>query len=101
MAEKKIRVKLVHSAIGRDEWQERVIRGLGLKKLHQVREIVDNPSTRGMVAKVPHLVEIVEENIVVKKEPVKEPKVAKAPKAKAPRKRTVKSKVVKDEVKRT
>jgi len=37
-----------------------VIKGLGFTRLNQVIEREDSPSIRGMVAKVPHLVEIVE-----------------------------------------
>ena len=37
-----------------------VIKGLGFTRLNQVVEREDTPSIRGMVAKVPHLVEIVE-----------------------------------------
>jgi len=61
MSKKRIKIRLKHSPIGRVEKQERIIRGLGLKKLYQTRELVDTPSIRGMIAKVPHLVEIVEE----------------------------------------
>ncbi len=38
-----------------------VIKGLGFTRLNQVIERPDNPSIRGMVAKVPHLVEIVQQ----------------------------------------
>jgi large subunit ribosomal protein L30 len=37
---------------------KRVVRGLGFTRLYQVIERPDNPAIRGMVAKVPHLVEI-------------------------------------------
>ena len=37
-----------------------MIKGLGFTRLNQVIEREDTPSIRGMVAKVPHLVEIVE-----------------------------------------
>ena len=35
--------------------------GLGLNKMHKTRELEDTPSVRGMVNKIPHLVEIIEE----------------------------------------
>ena len=35
--------------------------GLGLNKMHKTRELEDTPAIRGMVNKIPHLVEIVEE----------------------------------------
>lgn len=77
MSEKKILVKLVHSTIGRDCRQEEIVKGLGLRKLNSVRELEDTPAVRGMVAKIPHLVKIIEENVgSSKKAPVK--KAAKA-----------------------
>jgi len=35
--------------------------GLGLNKMHKTRELEDTPSVRGMINKISHLVEIVEE----------------------------------------
>lgn len=61
MAKKKtIKVKYVRSSIGRSEHQRKVVRGLGLRKLNQIVERPDTAAIRGMVAKVSHLVEIVE-----------------------------------------
>lgn len=62
MATKKkaLKIKWVRSSIGCPEKQRLVIRGLGLRKLHQVVECADTPAVRGMIAKVPHLVEVVE-----------------------------------------
>ena len=57
-----IRIRYVRSAIGRSKRQKLVVRGLGLRKLHQVVEKPDTRQIRGMVAKIPHLVQIVEEN---------------------------------------
>ena len=37
-----------------------VVKGLGFTRLNQIVEREDPPSIRGMVAKVPHLVRIVE-----------------------------------------
>jgi large subunit ribosomal protein L30 len=37
------------------------LRALGLGKLNRTRTLKDTPSLRGMIAKVNHLVEIVEE----------------------------------------
>lgn len=61
MAEGTIRIQLVRSPVGRPENQRKVVRGLGLIRLQQVVERLDNPSTWGMVKKVPHLVRVVEE----------------------------------------
>jgi large subunit ribosomal protein L30 len=58
--EKKIKIKQVRSGIGFDKKQKAVLRGLGFGRLNQVVERPDNPSTRGMVKKIPHLVEVVE-----------------------------------------
>jgi large subunit ribosomal protein L30 len=56
----KIHLKWVRSAICAPQKQKRVVKGLGFTRLNQVVERPDNPAIRGMVAKVPHLVEIVQ-----------------------------------------
>jgi large subunit ribosomal protein L30 len=56
----KIRVKYVRSAIGAPHKHKLVIKSLGFKRLNQVVTRVDTPAVRGMVAEVPHLVEILE-----------------------------------------
>jgi len=53
-------IKMVGSTIGCPESQRATVRGLGLRRLHQVVEREDTPMVRGMVRKVPHLVTIVE-----------------------------------------
>ena len=58
---KTIVVKQVGSPIRRPAVQRQILVGLGLNKMHRTRELEDTPSIRGMVAKIPHLVEIVEE----------------------------------------
>ncbi len=58
--EGKIRIKLVRSPICTPEKHKRIVRGLGLRKLNQVVERPDSPAFRGMVKKVPHLLEVVE-----------------------------------------
>lgn len=60
MADAKIRIKLVKSPICTPEKHKIVVRSLGLKRMNQVVERPDTPSFRGMVAKVPHLLRIVE-----------------------------------------
>ena len=60
MAEGKIKIKLVGSPICTPEKQKRILRGLGLKKMNRVVERPDTPAFRGMVAKVPHLLRIVD-----------------------------------------
>jgi len=56
----KIQLKYVRSAICTPVKHKLVIKGLGFTRLNQVIERQDTPSVRGMVAKVPHLVQIVE-----------------------------------------
>lgn len=58
---KSIVVKQIGSPIRRPAKQRQTLIGLGLNKMHKVRELEDTPSVRGMVRKIPHLVEIVEE----------------------------------------
>lgn len=59
----KISITLVRSTIGRPEKHRRIVRSLGLRKLHQTVCHDDNPRIRGMIEKVPHLVraEVLEE----------------------------------------
>ena len=57
----KIQLKWVRSAICAPVTHKRVVRGLGFTRLNQVIERPDTPAIRGMVAKVPHLVEIVQQ----------------------------------------
>lgn len=54
-------VKQIGSPIRRPAIQRETLKGLGLNKMHRTRELEDTPSVRGMVAKIPHLVAIVEE----------------------------------------
>ena len=58
---KTIIVKQIGSPIRRPAKQRQTLVGLGLNKMHKPRELEDTPSVRGMVNKIPHLVEIVEE----------------------------------------
>ena len=55
-----IRIRQVKSASGHPKDQERTVRALGIRRLHQVVEHNDTPQIRGMVFKVRHLVEVVE-----------------------------------------
>ncbi len=56
----KIVVKQVKSLIGRPESQRKVVAALGLGRIGKTKELGDTPAVRGMIAKVSHLVEIVE-----------------------------------------
>jgi len=55
----KLQLKWVRSAICAPVTQKKVVKGLGFTRLNQVIERPDTAAIRGMVAKVPHLVEIV------------------------------------------
>jgi large subunit ribosomal protein L30 len=55
-----LRITLVRSTIGRPADQGRTVASLGLRKLHATVERPDNPSIRGMVTKVRHLVKVEE-----------------------------------------
>lgn len=54
----RVRVTLVRSPIGYDRRQALVVRGLGLRRIGHSVDVVDNPSIRGMLHKVRHLVEV-------------------------------------------
>jgi large subunit ribosomal protein L30 len=56
----KLRITWVKSAIGNRQDQKDTLRALGLHKLHAVVEKDDNPSVRGMIYKVRHLVAVEE-----------------------------------------
>jgi large subunit ribosomal protein L30 len=55
-----VRIKQIGSLIGCTDGQRACVRGLGLRRMHQVVERQDTPAVRGMIDKVPHLVTVVE-----------------------------------------
>ena len=55
-----VKVRMIGSVIGCPDDQRATVRGLGLRRLHQVVEREDTPMVRGMIKKVPHLVAVVE-----------------------------------------
>ena len=55
-----IKIKQIKSKIGFPIDQKRTLQALGLRKISQVVEVEDNPSVRGMIKKVHHLVTVVE-----------------------------------------
>jgi large subunit ribosomal protein L30 len=57
---RKIRIQWVRSGIQAPVKHKLVVRGLGFTRMNQIIERDDTPSIRGMVKKIPHLVEIVE-----------------------------------------
>lgn len=60
MANKTIKVKQVASPIGRPAKQKAILIGLGLNKMNKVVELEDTAAIRGMINKIPHLVQIVD-----------------------------------------
>jgi large subunit ribosomal protein L30 len=60
-AKKTITIKQIGSKSGRDKKQEATLVGLGLNKMHKVRTLEDTPAVRGMINKLPHLVQVVEQ----------------------------------------
>jgi len=55
-----VKIKMIGSVIGCTETQRATVRGLGLRKIHQVVERQDTPMVRGMIRKIPHLVAVVD-----------------------------------------
>jgi large subunit ribosomal protein L30 len=56
----KIRIQYYRSFIAFPKTQKEIVRSVGLTKINQIVERPDTPSMRGVVAKVPHLLRIVE-----------------------------------------
>ncbi len=57
-----IKVKWIRSVIGRTDNQRKTIRGLGFKRLNQTLTLPDRPEIRGMIHRVNHLLEVLEES---------------------------------------
>ena len=57
---KTVTVKQVKSPARRPKAQEATLIGLGLNKINRVSTLEDTPSVRGMIAKVAHLIEVIE-----------------------------------------
>lgn len=58
-AKKTIKVQQTGSPIRREASQRQTLIGLGLNRIGRVKDLPDTPDTRGMIAKVSHLVRIV------------------------------------------
>ena len=61
MAKKTLTVRQTGSPIRREASQRATLVGLGLNKIGRTRTLEDTPSIRGMIRKVSHMVEIVED----------------------------------------
>lgn len=55
-----IKVTLKRSPIGRPEYFEKVLKGMGLTKLNKTVVLKDTPEIRGMINKVSHMVSVAE-----------------------------------------
>ena len=60
-AKKTIKIEQTGSPIRRTHDQRETLVGLGLNRIGRVAEVPDTPSTRGMIAKVAHLIRVVEQ----------------------------------------
>ena len=60
-AKKTVKVRQTGSSTRRPKDQHQTLVGLGLGRIGKVRELEDTPSVRGMINKVAHMIEIVEE----------------------------------------
>ncbi len=60
MSNHKLRVTLVKSIHGRLQSHQQCVRGLGLRRMHQSREVIDTPENRGMIDKVSYLLTVEE-----------------------------------------
>ena len=61
MASKKLKVTLRRSIIGLSPKQEATVKALGLRRMNQSAVHADTPTIRGMIAKVPHMVQVTHE----------------------------------------
>lgn len=59
-AQRKVLIQWVRSGIGFTRRAKGMIRSLGLRRLNQIVECPDSPQVRGLVARIPHLVAVVE-----------------------------------------
>ena len=56
----KIKIKQIGSPIRRPSSQRAILKGLGLGKMHREVELEDSPEVRGMIKKLPHMVQVLE-----------------------------------------
>ena len=59
-AKKTIRIKQIGSPIRRPASQKAILIGLGLGKMNRIVERQDTPEVRGAIAKLPHMVMVVD-----------------------------------------
>ena len=56
-----IKIKQTGSPIRRTKDQRATLTGLGLNKMHKVSELQDSPEVQGMIRKVRHMVEVLQD----------------------------------------
>ena len=61
MAEKMVVVRQIKSAIGSKPKHRGTLRALGLRGIGSAHTLPDRPEVRGMIARVPHLIEVEEQ----------------------------------------
>ena len=61
MSGRKLRITLRRSIIGLSPRQEATVKALGLRRMNQQVRHDDTPTVRGMIAKVPHVLEVHDE----------------------------------------
>jgi large subunit ribosomal protein L30 len=74
-----LRIKLVKSPIGNTASNRKTVASLGLRKMQQTVELPDNPSVRGMIHKVKHMLLVEEVAGESKAKPAKTTKKVEAP----------------------
>jgi large subunit ribosomal protein L30 len=57
---KKVRIRQIRSGIGCPREMRETLKALGLGRMHRIAERADTKEVRGMINKIPHLVEVVE-----------------------------------------
>jgi len=60
MSENTITVTQIRSAIGNKPKNRGTLRALGLRKIGDTNTLPDRPEIRGMIARIPHLIEVSE-----------------------------------------
>ncbi|MGB2717570.1 MAG: 50S ribosomal protein L30 [Vicinamibacterales bacterium] len=55
---RRVKITLVKSTIGFNRDQQKVVKGIGLRRIGHTVELADTPATRGMIHKVRHLVTV-------------------------------------------
>jgi len=57
---RKLRIRQIRSASGKEASQKATVEALGIRRLHQIVEHTDTPQIRGMIFKIRHLLEVEE-----------------------------------------